>query len=225
MEVLKPQTVMTMRTLMHRVVMPGGTASHLHVVGYTLGGKTGTAQIYDYAHHIYTHKYNASFLGFAPLENPAVVVVVTITGTSGVAGFGGAAAGPVFERVMSTALRRLGIVRDVPEEIEELIAKQQAAEDKLKKKDKEKDADTVAEPSDPLTPEEMAQATGQDQNLDPNAPKAPDFVGKTVKDVMEEAAAQGIEIDMLGNGLARTQMPPAGALLRPGEHIQVRFAR
>lgn len=224
-EVLKPQTVLTMRTLMHRVVMPGGTAQHLHVVGYTLGGKTGTAQIFDYAHHIYTHKYNASFLGFAPLENPAVVVVVTITGTTGVAGFGGAAAGPVFEKVMSTALRRLGIVRDVPEEIEELIAKQQAAEDKLKKKDKDRDADTVAEISNPLSPEEMAQAMGQDQNLDPNSPKAPDFVGKTVKDVMEEAAAQGVEIDLLGNGLARTQMPPAGALLRPGEHIQVRFAR
>ncbi|HEY7303681.1 MAG TPA: penicillin-binding protein [Bryobacteraceae bacterium] len=223
-EVLKPQTVMTMRRLMHRVVMPGGTASRLHVVGYTLAGKTGTAQIFDYAHHVYTHKYNASFLGFAPLENPAVVVVVTISGTTGVAGFGGAAAGPVFERVMSTALRRLGIVRDVPEEIEELIAKQNAAEEKLSAK-KDADADTVAELSDPLTPEEMSQAAGETENLDPNAPKAPDFTGKTVKDVMEEAAAKGLEIDMLGDGLARGQTPPAGSLLTPGEHIQVRFAR
>lgn len=223
-EVLKPQTVMTMRRLMHRVVMPGGTASRLHVVGYTLAGKTGTAQIFDYTHHVYTHKYNASFLGFAPLENPAVVVVVTISGTTGVAGFGGAAAGPVFERVMSTALRRLGIVRDVPEEIEELIAKQNAAEEKLSAK-KDADADTVAELSDPLTPEEMSQAAGETENLDPNAPKAPDFTGKTVKDVMEEAAAKGLEIDMLGDGLARGQTPPAGSLLTPGEHIQVRFAR
>jgi len=223
-QVLKPQTVMTMRTLMHRVVMPGGTASRLHVVGYTVGGKTGTAQIFDYAHHIYTHKYNASFLGFAPLENPAVVVVVTISGTTGIAGFGGAAAGPVFERVMSTALRRLGIVRDVPEEIEELIAKQNAAEDKLSKK-KDADADTVAELSDPPTPEEMEQAAGQAENLDPDAPKVPDFAGKTVKDVMEEAAAEGIEIDMIGDGLARGQTPSAGTLLTPGEHIQVRFAR
>lgn len=224
-EVLKPETVATMRTLMHRVVMPGGTASRLHVVGYTLGGKTGTAQIFDYAHHIYTHRYNASFLGFAPLENPAVVVVVTISGTTGTAGFGGAAAGPVFERVMATALRREGIVRDVPEEIEELIAKQDKANRGATARERTADADTVAEISDPLTPEEMAQATGATDNLDPNAPKAPDFVGKTVQDVMEEAAAQGIEVDMRGNGLARAQMPPAGAALRPGEHIQVRFAR
>jgi membrane peptidoglycan carboxypeptidase len=224
-EVLKPETVMTMRMMMRRVVTePGGTGHHLHVAGYAIAGKTGTAQIYDYAHHIYTHKYNASFLGFAPMENPAVVVVVTITGTTGLAGYGGTAAGPVFEKVMSTALRRLGVLRDVPEDIDELIAKQQAAEEKLKKK-KDADADTVAEISDPLTPEEMAEATGTSENLDPNAPKVPDFVGKTVKDVMEEAAAQGIEIDMQGNGLARAQMPPAGTLLRPGEHIQVRFAR
>jgi cell division protein FtsI (penicillin-binding protein 3) len=226
--ILQPRTVALMRMMMRRVVTePGGTGHHLHVAGYAIAGKTGTAQIYDYAHHMYTHKYNASFLGFAPLEDPAVVVVVTITGTTGIAGYGGSAAGPVFEKEMSTALRRLGVVRDVPEEIEELIAKQKAAEDKLKKKDSDKDsdADTVAEISSPLTPEEMAQAAGGTENLDPNAPKAPDFVGKTVKDVMEEAAAQGIEIDMSGSGLARAQEPPAGALLAPGEHIQVRFAR
>jgi hypothetical protein len=55
--------------------------------------------------------------------------------------------------------------------------------------------------------------------------KVPDFVGKTVKDVMQEAAAGGIQVDMLGDGLARTQEPTAGALLLPGEHIRVRFAR
>ena len=223
--VLKPETVMTMRTLMHRVVMPGGTASRLHVIGYSIAGKTGTAQIFDYAHHVYTHKYNASFLGFAPLEDPAVVVVVTITGTTGVAGFGGAAAGPVFEKVMSTALRRQGIVRDVPEDIETLIAKQDKANRAATARERTADADTVSELSNPLTPEEMAQAEGTAENLDPNAPKAPDFVGKTVKDVMEEAAAQGLEINLVGNGLARAQTPPPGAVLVPGAPIEVRFAR
>lgn len=221
-QVLEPRTVMTMRRLMHRVVMPGGTASRLHVVGYAVAGKTGTAQIFDYAHHVYTHKYNASFLGFAPLEDPAVVIVVTVSGTTGVAGFGSVAAGPVFERVMGAALRRLGIVRDVPEEVEELLAKQKAAEDKLKKKDT--DSDTVAGLSVPFTAEEINEAKGSEDDV-PVGPKAPNFVGKTVKTVMEEAAAQGLEVDMLGSGLARAQNPPAGAALAPGAHIQVRFAR
>jgi hypothetical protein len=50
-------------------------------------------------------------------------------------------------------------------------------------------------------------------------------VGKTVKDVIAEAAAQGVEIDMLGHGLARTQIPPPGASMIPGERVRVRFAR
>ena len=222
--VLRSDTVMTMRRMMRRVVSePFGTGHRLHVVGYTIAGKTGTAQIYDYAHRAYTHRYNASFLGYGPAQNPAVVVVVTISGTTGVAGFGSEASGPAFTRVMSAALGRLGIMRDVPEEIEEILAKQEIL--KQKNKARETDSDEVAALSDPLTPEELKDATGQDTWVDPNAPKAPNFVGKTVKDVIAEAAAQGIEIDMLGEGLVKTQIPPPGASLIPGEHVRVRFTR
>ncbi len=68
-------------------------------------------------------EYNASFLGFAPYTNPRVVIIVTISGTTGIAGFGGAAAGPVFEAAIGTALRHESIPRDVPEEIEEMEEK------------------------------------------------------------------------------------------------------
>lgn len=226
-QVLQPETVATMRMMMHRVVMPGGTAHRLHVVGYSIAGKTGTAQIFDFSHHVYTHKYNASFLGFAPTVNPSIVIVVTISGTTGEAGFGGAAAGPAFQTVMATALRRLNIQRDVPEEIKEIAEKE-------KKSALEKESDDVALAElNPPTEEEMnAASAGSDADgataladVDPNAPKAPDFVGKTVKAVMQQATAIGLDIDMLGDGLARTQNPPPGAPLLPGEHIQVRFAR
>jgi cell division protein FtsI (penicillin-binding protein 3) len=227
MRVLKGETVMTMRRMMRRVVAdPSGTGHHLHVVGYTIAGKTGTAQIYDYAHRVYTHRYNASFLGYGPAANPAVVVVVTISGTTGVAGFGGTASGPVFTRVLGTALGRLGVMRDVPEEVEELLAKQ-----KSKNKTPEPDSDEVAGVTTPLTLAEVKDATGdvstpvESAEIDPDAPKAPNFVGKTVKDVIAEAAAQGVEIDMLGHGLARTQIPPPGASMIPGERVRVRFAR
>lgn len=222
-QVLRPQTVMMMRRLMHRVLMPGGTAQHLHVPGYSIAGKTGTAQIFDFAHHVYTHRYNASFMGFGPVGNPAVIVVVTIAGTTGEAGFGAYAAGPVFEKVMATALRRMGVVRDVPEDMEELLAKEKAAP---KGKDSTSEDVDVAALSDPPTEEEMRKAGGEIENGDdPDAPKVPDFVGKTVKDVMEEAAAGGIQVDMRGSGLARAQEPAAGALLMPGERIRVIFAR
>ena len=229
-EVLRPETVMTMRMMMHRVTMPGGTAHRLHVVGYTFAGKTGTAQIFDFAHHLYTHRYNASFMGFAPTVNPSIVVVATVSGTTGEAGFGGAAAGPVFDTVMQTALRRMNIPRDVPEEIEQLAAK----EEKPAGRPIETDDVALAE-LNPPTEDEMkagsadeeggAEASTAAADLDPNAPKVPNFVGKTVKDVMQEATAIGVSIDLLGEGLARAQTPPAGALLEPGERIRVRFTR
>jgi cell division protein FtsI (penicillin-binding protein 3) len=229
--VLRSETVMTMRMMMRRVVTePHGTGHRLHVVGYSLAGKTGTAQIYDHERKAYTHRYNASFLGFAPANNPAVVVVVTVSGTSGQAGFGGTAAGPAFVRVMSAALGRLGIVRDVPEEVEELAAKNDR-KTKGRAAVEEYDSDTVAELTTPFSADEVKVGSNvplADEVVavvDRVAPKAPNFVGKTVRDVIEEATATGIEIDMLGDGLARVQNPPAGTLLLPGEHIRVRFQR
>jgi len=222
--VLKPETVMTMRMMMRRVITePHGTGHRLHVIGYSIAGKTGTAQIYDYEHKVYTHRYNASFLGFAPATNPSVVIVVTVSGTTGQAGYGGSAAGPVFVKLMSAALNRMGVVRDVPEEVEELIARKGTA-NKIEAAEEEQDSDTVAEFTTPFSAEEM---NGDDvvAVTDGSAPKAPNFVGKTVRDVIEEATATGIEIDMLGDGLARAQNPAAGTLLTPGEHIRVRFAR
>ena len=62
------------------------------IAGYTTGGKTGTAQIFDVKAHRYTHQYNASFMGFAPVTNPALVIVVTLNGTSGSTGMGAGAA-------------------------------------------------------------------------------------------------------------------------------------
>lgn len=217
-QVLRPDTVMTMRALMRRVVQPGGTAQRLHVIGYSLAGKTGTAQIFDFAHHVYTHKYNASFMGMAPSTNPKLLVVVTISGTTGEAGFGASAAGPVFEAVMGAALRRFSIPRDVPEEVETLLAKDNATKDSAAA-----DVDDASIASlDPPTEEELREA-GADSDTDVNAPKAPNFVGKTVKDVMEEAASTGIEVELVGSGLSRTQSPAPGMAILPGKPIEVRF--
>ena len=173
---------------------------------------------------MYTHRYNASFLGFAPLQNPSVVIVVTVSGTTGLAGYGGAAAGPVFEKHMAARLRQEGVVRDVPEDLDVLIAKEKAAKGKDKNKDKAIEADdTALAELNPPTPGEMQQASGE--YVDPAAPKTPNFVGKSMKDVMQQATATGLEVELFGDGLARGQTPPAGAVLQPGEHIAVRFAR
>ena len=117
---LKPETAITMRRMMEGVVIkPYGTGhKYARILGYTSAGKTGTAQIYDSRTHQYTHLYNASFMGFAPVTNPAIVVVVTINGTTGLAGYGGPVSAPVFREVAAAALR----IKDVPKDLPEMLA-------------------------------------------------------------------------------------------------------
>jgi membrane peptidoglycan carboxypeptidase len=239
-QVLKPETVMTMRQMMQRVITsPHGTARTLHLVGYTLAGKTGTAQIFDFAHHAYTHKYNASFLGFAPVNNPSFLVVVTLSGTTGIAGFGAYSAGPAFQKIANTALRIREVPRDVPEEIEQIEQKELAAKEKLKAHQRPAaETDPVAALSTPPTDDEIRQAMGDEAAGDDAlaniskqtdvataGPKVPDFAGKTVKDTMQSALAMGIDLEMEGDGLARTQYPAAGTPMIPGARVRVRFSR
>src|ERR1039457_7625546 len=114
--VLKAETAITMRQMMEGVVMPGGTGTKARLEGYTSGGKTGSAQIYDPVARHYTHSYNGSFMGFAPLTNPAMVAVVTLNGTHGTTGFGGQAAAPVFHAVVTEALRVMDVPKDLPDQ-------------------------------------------------------------------------------------------------------------
>src|SRR5262249_61596286 len=93
-----------------------GTGTGARLPGYSVGGKTGSAQIFDNTTKRYTHTYNGSFMGFAPLTNPAIVMVVTLNGTHGNAGFGGAAAAPVFKTVAAEALRVMEVPKDILEE-------------------------------------------------------------------------------------------------------------
>src|SRR5437899_7803579 len=109
--VLQPETAITMRQMMEGVVLHG-TGKKSRLDGYTSGGKTGTAQIYDFKARAYTHKYNSSFMGFAPLNNPAIVIVATLNGT---ALMGADAAAPVFKGVATAALRYLDIPKDLPD--------------------------------------------------------------------------------------------------------------
>lgn len=114
--IIEPDTAIQMREMMEGVVLRGTAKGFANLRGYTSGGKTGTAQIFDLKSHVYTHRYNASFLGFAPVENPQVVIIVTLEGTNGgEAGFGAPVAAPVFREVAMAALRMLDVPKDLPD--------------------------------------------------------------------------------------------------------------
>ena len=94
---------------MQAVVQSGGTGKNIQVPGYNLAAKTGTAQRVNPKTGGYEGGgYTASFAGFAPAEDPAVVVAVAIQGPRQ-GRYGGLLAGPVFQETMSFALGKLGV--------------------------------------------------------------------------------------------------------------------
>lgn len=101
--VLTPKTAKTLRKMMESVVSPNGTAPTAAIEGYRVAGKTGTAERYNSNCNCYSG-YTASFIGFAPADQPNYVVSVTIQDPKGMH-WGGLLAGPVFKKVMSFVLQ------------------------------------------------------------------------------------------------------------------------
>ncbi|CAB4575408.1 unannotated protein [freshwater metagenome] len=103
LRVLSDQTAAEMRLMMEGVVSSTGTAPSAAIDGYRVAGKTGTAQRYNTRCGCYSG-YTASFIGFAPADEPKYVISVTIQDPKGLH-WGGLLAGPVFKKVMSFVLQ------------------------------------------------------------------------------------------------------------------------
>jgi cell division protein FtsI (penicillin-binding protein 3) len=110
--VISTMTAAEMRKMMEGVVMFGTAKGDASLNGYTSGGKTGTAQKIDVLTHRYSKtKYVASFVGIAPVNNPAISVAVVIDSPEG-NHFGNVNAGPVFREVAQEVLEYLGVPHD-----------------------------------------------------------------------------------------------------------------
>jgi cell division protein FtsI (penicillin-binding protein 3) len=218
---IKPETAFTMRQIMEGVVMPGGTAyPEARLVGYSAAGKTGTAVIFDVKAKRYTHNYNGSFAGMAPLTNPAIVVVVTLNGTHGDGGYGGRSAAPVFNVVASEALRLTDVPRDLPGDSGKTLAAAKAEPGgDLAIAGLGSGPNILQDADEPEKPAESPTAIAIAGNTVPN------FQGMTMRDVLTEAASRGLTILPDGSGIAKVQYPPPGSAVRQGERIRVRFAR
>jgi len=102
-KVLSQETAQSLRKMMESVVSPNGTAPSAAIDGYRVAGKTGTAERYNSRCNCYSG-YTASFIGFAPADEPKYVVNVTIQDPKGLH-WGGLLAGPVFKEEMSFVLQ------------------------------------------------------------------------------------------------------------------------
>jgi len=108
--VIKPLVAEQVRTMLEGVLEAGGTASAVSVPGYTLAGKTGTAQVAEDGSYSET-KYVASFIGFAPAQDPRLLVAVIVDQPQGDI-YGGSVAAPAFGKIAGFALPYLGVPQE-----------------------------------------------------------------------------------------------------------------
>jgi cell division protein FtsI (penicillin-binding protein 3) len=111
--IIGSETAAEVRKMLEGVLAPGGTASEVSIPGYTLAGKTGTAQkVVDGTYS--DTRFVASFIGFAPAMNPKLLVSVVVDEPQGDY-YGGSVAAPAFGEIATYALPHLGIPPDNPQ--------------------------------------------------------------------------------------------------------------
>jgi cell division protein FtsI/penicillin-binding protein 2 len=232
--IIRPETAATLRRLMEGVVL-NGTGPLARLDGWTSAGKTGTAQKIDPATGRYSRtQYIASFAGFAPINNPAVAILVSLDSPVG-KHEGGEVAAPVFKRIAEETLTYLDVPRDVPLNPKLIQAdyKKEASEDAGALDDLSSvDFSSQTDSPQPASPAGKSRRRVQKQSAEPPVTVAvdeggevtvPDFSGKTMREVADIALKLGLDPVLVGTSLATDQSPAPGAQVRRGARITVRF--
>ncbi len=105
---VSPEVASIVKRIMKTVITEGGTGISAFVDGYTVGGKTGTAQKIDASGNYAPDKYISSFLGFAPADDPRLVILVVIDEPVG-EHYGGTVAAPAFQKIAHETLQHLNV--------------------------------------------------------------------------------------------------------------------
>jgi cell division protein FtsI (penicillin-binding protein 3) len=202
--VMQPSTVETLTDLLKGVVT-SGTGKRAAVPGYTVAGKTGTAQMigpggaYSMIDHV------ASFVGFVPASRPALVILVSLERPRGANNEGGGVAAPVFARIAEQALRRLAVPSDDPAHVLRPTADP---------------APLVTTASYAPTPKPMPVRAN---NADLGG--MPSVVGLTAREAAAVAVHQGLMVELRGSGRVVEQSPEAGQPLEPGMTCRLTLER
>ena len=107
-QVISEETSKIERELLENVVTHG-SGRNAYIEGYSVGGKTGTAQKPAPGGGYSSSDYIASFLGFAPVDDPRLVCLVVVDSPKGYPYYGGTVAAPAFREVVGDSLRYLGV--------------------------------------------------------------------------------------------------------------------
>jgi len=217
--VVAPETAAVVSSAFEGVVLRG-TAKGAALEGYRAAGKTGTAQKIVNGQYS-SEKYLSSFIGYAPLPNPRVTILVQIDEPKG-AIYGGKVAAPVFQQIAQQVLVHLRIPPDRTLPLPRPDPMQLASDNQ--------DYLPGATPVQPITAAEANTSAGTDGSaivvrVAERPVEMPDFLGLSKRKVIAGCQELGIRMQATGAGIAVQQYPGAGTIVSAGATCSITFAR
>ncbi|MGE0453041.1 MAG: penicillin-binding transpeptidase domain-containing protein [Vicinamibacteria bacterium] len=193
--VLEPETVDTLTELLRGVVRDG-TGKKAALTGFTVAGKTGTAQKIDASGRYSMVEHVASFAGFVPAARPALVILAALDEPKGEHNEGGDVAAPLFARVAERALRQLAVppedpsrvLRPLPFSTQALLSR------------------AAYSPPVPAPEAEPVDEPG----------RMPDLRGQPAREAAIAAARRGLTVELRGSGRVVAQTPDPGVEIEAG---------
>jgi cell division protein FtsI/penicillin-binding protein 2 len=225
--VINAETAIALRGMLEGVTLRG-TAKAAQLDGYSAAGKTGTAQKIDPKTRAYSAtKHVASFVGFAPVSNPQVVIIVVVDEPAG-AYHGGDVAAPVFREVAELILPTLGVMPDIEvKSVPELVAQVNEDPERAAKM-REEQVQSEQERKATLPTVDSNGGRGGEVVYAVATKKAmlmPDLRGRSVRDVARTCAQLGLQVEARGEGRVLKQNPSAGTEVSTGQLVYVDFGR
>jgi cell division protein FtsI (penicillin-binding protein 3) len=203
--VLSEDTTRDVKRVLEGVVSEKGTAEKAAITGFRVAGKTGTSQKIDEKTGTYSHQnYVSIFVGFVPVDDPKLVILVMVDEPKG-STYGGLVAGPVFSEVGKWALNNMHVQPDV-----------QVASSDIKQ-------ETVFD-EEPARQSNVVRKPIIEETADMESPGGvPDFNGQTIRQVLKKGKSLGLDVIVDGTGTAVMQSPSAGTPLEGITSINVTF--
>jgi cell division protein FtsI (penicillin-binding protein 3) len=189
---ISKSTAAQLTAIMEEVV-ENGTGERAQVAGYTIAGKTGTAQ--KIVNDAYSNTdYNVSFVGFVPSRDPVFTIVVVVDSPRKMSPYGGVVAAPIFQKIADAVLRHRGVPPSINPAPPVLIAR--------------RDVPSEQPTSAPLDVPAIVTVSGVPGGAQP---LFPDLAGLSARDAVRALTRLGVSARLHGDGQVVAQEPPAGS--------------
>lgn len=234
---ISEQTSATMRDLLGGVVAEGG-GKNAQVDGWSVGGKTGTAQIYKDG-RIEKNLHIGSFVGFAPVEDPKVAVLVIVDEAQVKPDYGGTTAAPFASQILSEILPMLGVPKTDDAQRAQVTMPDVTGMNVTDAKAilREIGIDSVTDGMQSTVTGQLPPAgtkitegfcamlyvTGEDAPTAQDYTQIPNVLNMTMRNASKTLREAGLVMQAQGEGLAARQSPAAGQYVPAGETVTVTF--